>query len=89
MNLDNKTNTAWNRAKSCSCNKNDCVSNHKLCGICNKKMVYTAHVSNQPYSNYSWNIDHVKPKKSFDFGQIANFNENLQAVHVECNNKKN
>lgn len=44
-------------------------------------MIYTAYQSNQPNSDYSWNIDHIVPKSKGGTNKL----KNLQATHVVCN----
>ncbi|MDQ7983248.1 MAG: HNH endonuclease signature motif containing protein [Spiroplasma sp.] len=84
MELNDRTLKAWNKSDNCNCVDQDCIENHKLCGICQGTIVFTAHVSNQPNSKYAWNIDH-KQEKSQGGKTIL---KNLQAVHVSCNQKK-
>ncbi|WP_342259274.1 HNH endonuclease signature motif containing protein [Spiroplasma endosymbiont of Dioctria linearis] len=85
MKLNNKTIDVWNKAKDCGCQESDCDTNHKLCGICSNKIVYTAHKSNQPNSKFAWDIDHIIPLKNGGTDDI----NNLQISHVVCNSKKN
>jgi len=85
MDLDNKTKEVWKKAEDCNCDAQDCSKkNHKLCGICDEKMLYGAHESVQPKSKYAWNVDHIKPVSK---GGSDNIN-NLQAVHITCNRSK-
>lgn len=84
MHLDDLTKQVWDKAQDCECQLADCETNHKLCGICGKTIVYTAHESNQPNSAYAWNRDHITPLSK---GGKTELN-NLQATHVQCNHKK-
>lgn len=84
MHLDDLTKQVWDKAADCKCGLADCQSNHKLCGICNKTIVYTAHESNQPHSAYAWNRDHILPLSKGGKTEL----DNLQATHVHCNHKK-
>ncbi len=81
---DNKKNEVWNKAANCNCGENDCKQNHKLCSICGEKMIYGAYESMQPNSEYSWNIDHIRPISNGG----TNDTDNLQAVRVKCNRNK-
>lgn len=85
MELSNKTKTVWDNADACDCDDQDCYQNHKLCGICKGTIIYGAHISNQPGSSFAWNLDH---KIKYSEGGRNNIN-NLQAVHVTCNQNKN
>jgi len=84
MELSNKVINAWNKAKFCNCSDQDCGENHRLCGICGGTIVYTAHVSNQPNSQYAWNLDHNRPGSKGGSSRISN----LQVAHVTCNQNK-
>jgi len=85
MNLNNRTETAWNNAVNCFCLTKDCnPKTHKRCGICGDTMIKTAHESNQPNAFNAWNIDHITPKAAGG----RNIQTNLHAVHVRCNQNK-
>jgi len=98
MNLNNRTETAWNNAVNCFCLTKDCnPKTHKRCGICGDKMIKTAHESNQPTAFNAWNIDHIIPKSRWEEywnwkGYYPNYSvddiENCQIVHVKCNEWK-
>ncbi|AUM62767.1 HNH endonuclease [Spiroplasma monobiae] len=74
----------WELARKCYCSEDNCLNNHRLCAICNGKLLKAAHQSEQPNSTYAWNIDHKIPKSRGGTNQI----NNLQITHIECNSKK-
>ncbi len=84
MNISTRDQKVWDKADNCNCAVQDCADNHKLCGICDETMIYGAHESVQPNSDYSWNVDHIVPVSAGGGDNI----ENLQAVHVGCNQDK-
>lgn len=86
MTLDKKTIAAWLKANDCNCDIKDCRDNHKICYLCDKKMIYGAHesVESQKNSHYRWNKDHGIPKSRGG----TNDQNNLIATHVQCNQKK-
>ncbi len=84
---NNKTESAWKKAPYCSCGNNDCnPNNHRLCEICWETILYGSHesVKSQINSKFAWNIDHIIPKSKNGNNSI----DNLQAVHITCNRKK-
>ncbi len=88
MNLNQLSIDVWNKAVNCDCGDEpqDSSWDHKLCGICEKIMVWNAHESEktQKNSKYRWNIDHIRPLSKGGKNNIGN----LHAVHVECNQNK-
>lgn len=86
MELDSKTQNAWNNAQKCYCGSQDCRSNHKICYICGGKMIYGAHesVEQQRNSSCAWNTDNIQPRSK----NGTNQNSNLVAVHITCNRNK-
>ena len=91
MNLDNKTRTVWDNAQNCdgrygcpSPHTPDCNHNHKLCGSCHETIIYNAHESQQPNSEYAWNLDHIVPTSKGGTNNI----DNLKAVCIYCNQEK-
>jgi len=81
LKLSSKKKKVWKRAKHCHCDVQDCAQNHRLCALCRQTIIYTAYESNQPHSEYAWNIDHIKPKSRGGTNKLSN----LQATHVRCN----
>ena len=84
---DLKIEKIWDNANDCYCGYDDChPNNHKLCGICNEKILYGSHEreETQLNSQYAWNIDHIIPKSKGGTNRI----DNLQAVHITCNQNK-
>ncbi len=88
MKLTNKQIDIWNKAPKCNCgsNQQDDFGDHKLCGICNNKMLYGSHesVHNQNNSIGAWNIDHKIPVSKNGNNKYAN----LHVVHIYCNQNK-
>jgi len=68
----------WNKAKLCFCKDKDCGPNaHRLCSLCNKKMLYGSNSTNltQINSRYAWKIE------------VGAKNIN-QCMHLNCIMKK-
>ena len=84
MELNDRTLKVWDKSENCKCNVLDCSSNHKLCGICDGTIIFGAHVSNQPTSQFSWDIDHIVPSSRSNDNSL----ENLQVSHISCNRNK-
>lgn len=86
MALNNKAETAWQNAKHCNCNDEQCYNTHRICNRCNKLMLKCAYSGKESQQNsaYLWNIDHIVPESKG--GTIRN--DNIIAVHVRCNQKK-
>ena len=84
---DNKVEEVWKNAPYCSCGNDDCnPKNHRLCGICWETILYGSYesIDSQINSKFAWNIDHIIPKSKGGNNSI----NNLQAVHIFCNRKK-
>ncbi|MGL5630288.1 MAG: HNH endonuclease [Mycoplasmoidaceae bacterium] len=78
----------WNNAKKCNCLAPDCnIKNHKLCSICEKKLLFGSHFSVKRFNKsiYSWNIDFIIPKSLGGNNKLSN----LHVVHIKCNKSKN
>ncbi len=87
LKLNHDAQIAWNEAKKCDCDDEDChPNNHRLCYLCNRTMLKGSHASitSQKNSAYSWDIDHIIPRSIGG----NNKQNNKKAVHVECNRKK-
>jgi 5-methylcytosine-specific restriction endonuclease McrA len=87
MSISGKDKQVWDKARNCNCNDKDCgPKSHKLCDIknCNRTILYGSHESQQPNSEFAWNIDHITPISKGGTNDIWN----LQAVHVTCNRTK-
>lgn len=84
MDLDDKIKKMWDNAEDCNCSTADCWQNHKLCGICKKKVIYGAHESNQPGSKFAWNKDHIIPSSRWGSESL----KNLQVLCIPCNRDK-
>lgn len=84
---EDKIEDIWEKAKECHCGIPNCSRNsHRICPLCGRIMLYQAHESNadQSRGRGGWNIDHIIPKS-----KGGNDNENnLQASHIKCNQKK-
>lgn len=64
----------------------DCNANHRLCGICGKKMQFNEYFGYIDYdTDYSWDIYHIQLISSN--GDIYEV-KNLQAAHPWCIKKK-
>ncbi len=88
MKLKSKDNDIWHNSKKCDCGatQQDDGRDHRLCGICSKKMVYGAHesIKEQNNSKCAWNVDHIIPLSRNGSNTI----NNMQAVHIVCNATK-
>ncbi|ASP28351.1 hypothetical protein SCORR_v1c05790 [Spiroplasma corruscae] len=87
----------WNNSLDCDCEVDECISNHKLCALCKKVIIFNSYEACQPTSQYKWNIDHIIPKSRFNeltnyanLRNIYNVNDkkNKQITHVICNKIK-
>lgn len=86
-NINDKAKMVWEKAPKCKCGKVGCLpQNHRLCTICNKKMLFGSYYGEETQRNskYAWDIDHIKPKSRGGTDNI----DNLRAVHVDCNRLK-
>ncbi len=82
------TERLWKEAKDCTCGSGDCsIRNHKLCPICNQKMLYGSHFTNEKTkeSQFAWNIDLIVPKSEGGSWKL----NNMRAVHIKCNKSRN
>jgi len=76
MSLNKKRSGVIAQAEKCNCQAIDCTQNHRLCALC-KKIIFIN-------LRWTWNIDHNTPKS---WGG-TNAYWNLQATHIECNQRK-
>lgn len=74
-NSNTKFPTEWENAKVCSCDKPDCKGNHRICDLCDKKIL-KGHFQKEN-TLYSWNIINCENENKVVCSQCykSNFNE--------------
>ncbi|AOG60426.1 hypothetical protein SHELI_v1c04750 [Spiroplasma helicoides] len=92
--LSEKDLEVWNKSKDCNCGEQDCKEKHKLCALCNHRVLFEAYIECEDDDEINWNIDHIIPKIRFEeLMHIATTRgihdiddlKNLQLTHVHCN----
>ena len=83
----------WKGAKNCNCADKNCDFNHKLCEICNKKMVYENYLEWDNW-NYGkkilkkfWNIGCDIPNDNVFYSKVKIRTLKSFVFHIECNSQ--